>query len=132
MVAFGSPERPNASSSTIVTTPFTSKLKNIPPPLANSTPKKSKHINGVIKAPNSPYKRVKISNEDGSPRKGKTVYMDVDDEDHGVSLSVNGISKTTGAENQKRNVGHSKDSKPEKKFLELQEQRKQLPIAKGE
>ncbi len=142
MVAFGAKEDGNQEASTSSFTPFKTSNGPAPPPLANSTPKKNKYANGLTNggSPKTPYSRnhdqsnATITN--GSLRKRKIAYMDEDeDEDRGQSLSMLAVQH-----NRERNGQHGKKewktdlngkAKLQKISLELQEQRRNLPIAKG-
>ncbi|KAH8114655.1 P-loop containing nucleoside triphosphate hydrolase protein [Phellopilus nigrolimitatus] len=123
------------------------KIKTIPPPLASSTPKKrtnggpNLNLNGVRTPPS--LKKAKrynfingASNADGSPlkrRKTSVAYMEDDEEDHGASFaSINGHTTGFGA-NQSGKLGKATNSQEKelRKLAALQEQRQQLPIAKG-
>ena len=129
-----------ASSSKINSVPFSSSHKSIPPPLASSTPKKSK-LNGNINGFGSSGSK-KLSNDQNisvngnainegtSPKKRRIAYMDdSEEEDHGVNLStLNG--HVHGHANGRGEKKHSQ-GKGGRKMAELEEQRKQLPIAKG-
>lgn len=111
------------------------KGKSIPPPLASSTPKKGA-VNGNSDGSFGPSalkngrKTSTFNNAvmNGSPlKKRKVVYMDEDDDDHGQSLLVNGLIRTLNG----RGKPDSQRNKAQKKQQELQEQRRQLPIARG-
>lgn len=125
-----------------LSTPFKSGPKAIPPPLASSTPKKSKangHSNGLVSptgAKTKPERRNSFHRaadmEIGSPKKRKIAYME-DSEDHGVVLPVNGATNsangsTTSPNHKKMEFAKVREMK---KLADLQEQRKELPIAKG-
>ena len=155
MVAFGSKTRNVSDSSWSKFTPRAN--GHIPPPLASSTPpKKNKQqqqqsnasVNGF--GTSSPKKRKAEGDVDhypggfggafqqGNLRKKRVAYMMEEDEDEeedrGHSLLSNGVAhaSTSGlatTNGKKEGKGGMKDTK---KFAELQEQRKNLPIAKGE
>ena len=64
---------------------------------------------------------------DGSPQKRRKIaYMD-EDEDHGESLAVSGRTVVVNGGD-----ANGKHKKAKRKTREIQEQRAQLPIAKGE
>ena len=64
---------------------------------------------------------------DGSPQKRRKIaYMD-EDEDHGESLAVSGRTVVVNGSD-----ANGKHKKAKRKTREIQEQRAQLPIAKGE
>ncbi|KAI5122441.1 hypothetical protein M0805_008753 [Coniferiporia weirii] len=140
MAGFGLLASPSTST-TRAAGHFINTKSTRPPPLASSTPKK--RANGIVSdVSGSSSKRSKGKAngiirgdgfgemEDGSPlKKRKVNYMD-DDEDHGASLSING--HTTSFSNGKHsNKGGKSEMKELKKHAQLQEQRRQLPIAKG-
>jgi hypothetical protein len=106
----------------------------------NGTP--AQLVNGVHRVNgNSKRKYHAVLQTDSRPTKKQSVYMDVsDEEDKGISPKVdrtlaNGIStspldaKHLRKKKSKGNIGHSVDGNA--KHLALQEQRKQLPIARG-
>ncbi|EJC98012.1 P-loop containing nucleoside triphosphate hydrolase protein [Fomitiporia mediterranea MF3/22] len=107
-----------------------SSTSKLPPPLASSTPKK--RLNGFVNGSSSSSKTPNQTkpngvNGDASPyKKRKIVYME-ENEDHGERLIVNGHTTTT-SEKVNGKAGHAKASK---KFHDLQDQRRQLPITKG-
>lgn len=137
MVGFGttSDKSVEASSSKLPSVPFASSHRTIPPPLASSTPKKSKPnglLNGVERSGSKNTKAAPVNEDDGaSQKRRKIAYMeDSEDEDHGVSLTtLNG--HTNGHVNGKSEskLNHVREIK---RTAELQNQCKQLPIAKGE
>ena len=61
-------------------------------------------------------------------KKQKITYFDEEDEDHGSSLQVNGHVVATNGKAGKSEKAHAKELRQR---AALQEQRKQLPIAKG-
>jgi hypothetical protein len=106
---------------------------------ANGTPAR---LNGLHRINgNSKRKCHDILQTDPRPTKKQPVYMDIsDEEDKGISPKVdrtlaNGISTSPlGAKHlrkkkSKGNIGHNVEGNA--KHLALQEQRKQLPIARG-
>lgn len=106
---------------------------------ANGTPAQ---LNGLHRINgNSKRKYHDVLQTDPRPTKKQPVYMDIsDEEDKGISPKVdrtlaNGIStspldaKHLRKKKSKGNIGHSVDGNA--KHLALQEQRKQLPIARG-
>lgn len=114
--------------------------KRIPPPLASSTPRKRSNGVGHGSGSESPINQVKPIQQNmisialqsltnGSPlKKQKVTYFDEEDEDHGSSLQVNGHVVATNGKAGKSEKIHAKELRQR---AALQEQRKQLPIAKG-
>lgn len=100
--------------------------KKLPPPLASSTPKKrlSDSFGGAFGRTDKSSRANGINGDESPLKKRKVVYMDENEEDHGESLVVNG--RATG----KGGKVHAMAKGPNK-FEQLQEQRRQLPIAKG-
>lgn len=138
MVGFGFASSSNTTNDSGFNVASTS--KRIPPPLASSTPKK--RLNGVVHgqgrdSPTGNKQKPRLSSgatngihslENGSPtKKRKVVYFD-EDEDHGASLQINGHVTTV---NGKAETSEKAKAREIRKQAALQEQRKELPIAKG-
>lgn len=135
MVAFGAKEGGNQVPSTSSFTPFKTSNGQAPPPLANSTPKKSKLANGLE---NSESSRVSLPGDQEKSnatltngKKRKIAYMD-EDEDRGQSLSLNALQQNGEKEGKKAGkLEVNGKAKLQKIAAQLQEQRRNLPIAKG-
>ncbi|KAL5524532.1 PRH1 [Sanghuangporus sanghuang] len=115
MVAFGAGDSPTGDS-----LPSLSQSKKVPPPLASSTPKKRVNgfVNGNSSSTSGPSKLSGINGNESPSKKRKVAYMD-EEEDYGERFAVNGRATLLGSETKAQ------------KFQGLQEQRRQLPIAKG-
>ena len=150
-----------------------SRGRNIPPPLAESTPKKRQterrgsisgpgSINGTngvaSSSTNTPLNGTNVNGSNGAgptPKKRKVVHLEDDDveteEDRGIGYTASPSMKTNGNVNGMNGFGKQKrrsgmftpngkaklvngeaNSKSSAKYTQLQEQRRQLPIAKGE
>ena len=111
MVAFGAGE-PSAGDSN------RNESKNGSQPLGTSTPKKQVNgfVNGSSSHASGSTKPNGINGAGSSSKKRKIAYMD-EEQDYGGNLEVNG--RDTSAEPKAQ------------KYRDLQEQRRQLPIAKG-